>query len=140
MLPISVGNKTQGGTVAKALHFTKHKPYVRNPAVPQHWYLTCTPMPTMAGESAEEDEERKAYHGRRYGDHFGGVLGSTDEVLPGAPLHHSRPPVERAVAPNQETLAPVIGMVHVQVTIPADALDDNATVLEDEAQLRHRVL
>lgn len=149
VLPISVGNKTQGGMVAKAIHFTKHKPYVRNPAVPQHWYLTCTPMPTISGDKVAEEEEGKAYRGRRYGGDFGGVLGDTPQVpetLPVAPLQHARPPVERVAAP-QEIGGPaaLIGTVRVQVTIPAQtpSAQDNATApvaVEDEALLRQRVL
>lgn len=156
VLPIIVGNKTQGGMVAKAIHFTKHKPYVRNPAVPQHWYLTCTPLSTISGEMLAEEEEGKAYRGRRYGGDFGRVLGSGDASgsteAPVAPLQHSRPPVER-VAELAERVAElaaapartsnVTGTVRVQVTIPAQVPsgDTNAsTPLGAEDELRQRVL
>ncbi len=136
--------------IAKAIHFTKHKPYVRNPAVPQHWYLTCTPLPSNTGDVVDEDEEEvgaKAYRGRRYGGNFGGLLGRADGVgkvngvevgKAGAPLQHARPPANGSVsAPGPGRAMPMgaMGTVRLQVTIPGRAPAN----VSDEVLQRQRV-
>lgn len=155
VLPISVGNKTQGGMIAKTIHFTKHKPYVRNPAVPQHWYLTCTPLPSNTGDVVDENEEEivgKAYRGRRYGGNFGGLLGTAEDVgrAVGSALQHARPPVGgnvSATAPAPGVGVPAAqpearvatGTVRVQVTIPGNTAGRAPANTSDDVLLQQRV-
>lgn len=37
--PMTMGNQTLSGTVAKIVHFTEEKPFVRSALVPQHRFL-----------------------------------------------------------------------------------------------------